>query len=91
MTQGVAAIPMKILVPAFRYDLQSHVNQVVCAGGVWVGNDLRCVPVNCGLPDIQYARMDCPDGTNFGSRCKFDCRPPAKRIGNSDISLQSLI
>ena len=33
------------------------------------------------MPDIVYARLDCPDGTDYGSRCKFECRPPARRIG----------
>ena len=37
--------------------------------------------MDCGLPDIVYARLDCPDGTDYGSRCKFECRPPARRIG----------
>ena len=63
------------------YDLQSHSNQVVCAGGNWGGNNFQCTSVDCGLPDIGYARIDCPDGTDYGSRCKFECRLPARRIG----------
>ena len=55
---------------------------VTCIDGDWNG-DVSCSKVDCGVPEMTHAKFDCPDGTTYGSRCKFDCRSPAKKQGKS--------
>jgi len=52
---------------------------MTCADGKW-NKQVTCEPVDCGVPDqyhVYPATFNCSDGTTFGKKCSFACRPPA--------------
>ncbi|VDK31041.1 unnamed protein product, partial [Gongylonema pulchrum] len=55
---------------------------IVCSNGAWIGmSNLVCEPISCSMPKIEYADVDCPNGTNYRNRCTFRCRSNAMMIG----------
>eukprot|EP00062_Callorhinchus_milii_P011402 gi/632957379/ref/XP_007894444.1/ PREDICTED: pappalysin-1 [Callorhinchus milii] len=58
---------------------------VTCTDGKW-SKQVTCEPVDCGIPDqyhVYPAIFSCPDGTTFGKKCTFQCRPPAQLKGTN--------
>lgn len=58
---------------------------MTCMDGKW-NKQVTCEPVDCGVPDqyhVYPATFNCSEGTTFGKKCSFTCRPPAllKGIG----------
>lgn len=58
---------------------------MTCTDGKW-NKQVTCEPVDCGVPDqyhVYPATFNCSEGTTFGKKCSFTCRPPAllKGIG----------
>ncbi|XP_055515713.1 pappalysin-1-like [Leucoraja erinacea] len=59
---------------------------VTCTDGKW-NQHVPCEPVDCGIPDqyhVYPATFSCPEGTTFGKRCSFQCRPPAELRGTNN-------
>lgn len=67
---------------------------MTCTDGKW-NKQVTCEPVDCGVPDqyhVYPATFNCSEGTTFGKKCSFTCRPPAllKGIGQclcSDLGI----
>ncbi|XP_063051363.1 pregnancy-associated plasma protein A, pappalysin 1b [Engraulis encrasicolus] len=60
---------------------------LTCADGKW-NKQVTCEPVDCGRPDkyhVHPALFSFPEGTTYGSRCSFQCRPPAQLIGTNNV------
>ncbi|KAI0218078.1 hypothetical protein LSAT2_030188 [Lamellibrachia satsuma] len=66
------------------YELASSVDRVRCVNRSWEGV-VECAPIDCGDAYIPHARVDCPDGTTYGRRCKFECRSPARKHGSDNV------
>ncbi|XP_074655680.1 pappalysin-1-like [Tubulanus polymorphus] len=73
------------------YSLDSYEDEVMCTRQQWVNSgsgsvsNLLCKPVDCGHPDILYATVVCPEGTEHGSQCSFKCNLPARMFGSNNI------
>ncbi|XP_074067840.1 pappalysin-1 isoform X2 [Macrotis lagotis] len=60
---------------------------VTCTEGKW-NKQVSCEPVDCGIPDqyhVYPASFSCLEGTTFGKKCSFQCRPPAQLKGNNSF------
>ncbi|XP_007474796.2 pappalysin-1 isoform X1 [Monodelphis domestica] len=60
---------------------------VTCTEGKW-NKQVSCEPVDCGIPDqyhVYPATFSCLEGTTFGKKCSFQCRPPAQLKGNNSF------
>ncbi|PKU37770.1 pappalysihypothetical protein [Limosa lapponica baueri] len=58
---------------------------MTCTDGKW-NKQVTCEPVDCGVPDqyhVYPATFNCSEGTTFGKKCSFTCRPPALLKGNN--------
>uniref|UniRef100_A0A8C9EY94 Pappalysin-1 n=1 Tax=Pavo cristatus TaxID=9049 RepID=A0A8C9EY94_PAVCR len=58
---------------------------MTCTDGKW-SKQVTCEPVDCGVPDqyhVYPATFNCSEGTTFGKKCSFTCRPPALLKGNN--------
>ncbi|NXD25922.1 PAPP1 protein, partial [Spelaeornis formosus] len=58
---------------------------MTCMDGKW-NKQVTCEPVDCGVPDqyhVYPATFNCSEGTTFGKKCSFTCRPPALLKGNN--------
>ncbi|NXF77960.1 PAPP1 protein, partial [Sclerurus mexicanus] len=58
---------------------------MTCVDGKW-NKQVTCEPVDCGVPDqyhVYPATFSCSEGTTFGKKCSFTCRPPALLKGNN--------
>ncbi|XP_072015800.1 pappalysin-1-like [Amphiura filiformis] len=56
-----------------------------CISGEWTGpDDVICRSIDCGNPNIPYAKFNCPSGTKFGRECTFKCISPAKLQGTNN-------
>ncbi|NXO38739.1 PAPP1 protein, partial [Locustella ochotensis] len=58
---------------------------MTCVDGKW-NKQVTCEPVDCGVPDqyhVYPATFNCSEGTTFGKKCSFTCRPPALLKGNN--------
>ncbi|XP_024053611.1 pappalysin-1 isoform X2 [Terrapene carolina triunguis] len=58
---------------------------MTCTDGKW-NKQVACEPVDCGIPDqyhVYPATFNCSEGTTFGKKCSFSCRPPALLKGNN--------
>ncbi|XP_061460291.1 pappalysin-1 [Rhineura floridana] len=58
---------------------------MTCVDGKW-NKQVTCEPVDCGIPDqyhVYPATFNCSEGTTFGKRCSFTCKPPAQLKGNN--------
>ncbi|NXR28983.1 PAPP1 protein, partial [Cinclus mexicanus] len=59
---------------------------MTCVDGKW-NKQVTCEPVDCGVPDqyhVYPATFNCSEGTTFGKKCSFACRPPALLKGNNN-------
>lgn len=59
--------------------------QAICLDGKWLvdGEPPLCTPVDCRNPAIQYAQIDCLDGTTYGKKCFYKCIDATKKSGSS--------
>uniref|UniRef100_A0A4W4HRZ7 Sushi domain-containing protein n=1 Tax=Electrophorus electricus TaxID=8005 RepID=A0A4W4HRZ7_ELEEL len=60
---------------------------LTCADGKW-NKQVSCEPVDCGRPDkyhVHPAIFHFSEGTTYGKKCTFQCRPPAQLIGNNNV------
>ncbi|KAM7143849.1 pappalysin-1 [Macrochelys suwanniensis] len=67
-----------------KSQLESSIT-MTCMDGKW-NKQVACEPVDCGIPDqyhVYPATFNCSEGTNFGKKCSFSCRPPALLKGNN--------
>ncbi|XP_050782853.1 pappalysin-1 [Gopherus flavomarginatus] len=67
-----------------KSQLESSIT-VTCTDGKW-NKQVACEPVDCGIPDqyhVYPATFNCSEGTIFGKKCSFSCRPPALLKGNN--------
>ncbi|XP_042715627.2 pappalysin-1 isoform X2 [Chrysemys picta bellii] len=67
-----------------KSQLQSSIT-MICMDGKW-NKQVACEPVDCGIPDqyhVYPATFNCSEGTTFGKKCTFSCRPPALLKGNN--------
>ncbi|XP_060126583.1 pappalysin-1 [Zootoca vivipara] len=58
---------------------------MTCVDGKW-SKQVACEPVDCGIPDqyhVYPATFNCSEGTTFGKKCSFTCKPPAQLKGNN--------
>uniref|UniRef100_A0A8V1AM27 Pappalysin-1 n=1 Tax=Gallus gallus TaxID=9031 RepID=A0A8V1AM27_CHICK len=58
---------------------------MTCTDGKW-SKLVTCEPVDCGVPDqyhVYPATFNCSEGTTYGKKCSFTCRPPALLKGNN--------
>ena len=58
--------------------------RLVCVDGSWLGQ-VHCAPVKCGDPTRPFTRYHCPNGTDYGAECRFDCKTPALLNGTGGI------
>uniref|UniRef100_A0A8D2LSN0 Pappalysin-1 n=1 Tax=Varanus komodoensis TaxID=61221 RepID=A0A8D2LSN0_VARKO len=59
---------------------------MTCVDGKW-DKQVSCEPVDCGFPDqyhVHPATFTCNEGTTFGKRCSFTCKPPAQLKGSNN-------
>ncbi|XP_075762103.1 pappalysin-1 isoform X1 [Pelodiscus sinensis] len=69
-----------------KSQLQSSIT-MTCTDGKW-NKQVACEPVDCGIPDqyhVYPATFNCSEGTTFGTKCSFSCRPPALLKGTEGI------
>ncbi|XP_053137769.1 pappalysin-1 [Hemicordylus capensis] len=67
-----------------KNQLESSIT-VTCVDGKW-NKQVACEPIDCGVPDqyhVYPATFNCSEGTTFGKRCSFSCKPPALLKGNN--------
>ncbi|XP_062815760.1 pappalysin-1 isoform X1 [Anolis carolinensis] len=71
-----------------RRQLEASVT-LTCVDGKW-NKQISCEPIDCGIPDqyhVYPATFNCSEGTTFGKKCSFTCKPPAQLKGtNSDLT-----
>lgn len=64
--------------------------ETYCLGGNWSKANFLCLPVDCGLPKISFAIVNCQEGTELHRNCSFTCKPPANLIGKKMMNMHSL-
>uniref|UniRef100_A0A915A7A2 Sushi domain-containing protein n=1 Tax=Parascaris univalens TaxID=6257 RepID=A0A915A7A2_PARUN len=58
---------------------------LVCFDGEWTGDtNVICEPIQCAIPNIEHANIDCPHGTRYNDRCTFTCKPTTIMIGTEN-------
>ncbi|VDN02309.1 unnamed protein product [Thelazia callipaeda] len=69
----------------FMLENSQKAAKIRCVNGHWIGTgNLNCQPVHCSVPKLEYAEVDCPDGTNYNKKCTFRCKDNAMMIGQKN-------
>ncbi|XP_032094321.1 pappalysin-1-like [Thamnophis elegans] len=59
---------------------------MTCLDGEW-NKRVSCEPIDCKIPDQHHvypATFNCSEGTTFGKKCSFTCKPPAQLKGSNN-------